>query len=358
MLTVALFRLTLSMSLTLRLASTAVAAPFSVKASVVPVVVTAGASLTAPTVMPTLSLSDSAPPLPVLPWSLLTRLSTAAPLKFAAGAKTRPFSAVLMALMVPVKVIAALPLAPPVKLRPAVPPRVSTPFVTVNVTCKALAPASTSLTLIALPLAALNTSVASSLTACAAGMVLTGASFTAVTVIALLNVALLNAVLPPLLLASAVPPAVPLLWSQARRLSPFVTLPFQFAFGTKRTQLLASVASRRAVVALGVPKAVQLAPASVEYCQAPLLLSTAVTATPRSAALSTSLTCPAISADTSVPALLAASSFIDVRLLAPASTGASLTALTLMLAVSVTALYAVLAPFAELSTLLPALPLV
>ena len=163
----------------------------------------------------------------------------------------------------------------------------------------------------------------------------TGASFTGLTVIELLNAAPLKAVLPPLLLVSAVPPAVPLVWSQARQIRPLVTLPFQLAFGTKRTQVLASDASKRAVLAPGVPKAVQLAPASVEYCQAPLLLSTAVTAMPLSAPLSTSLTCPAINADTSVPGLLAAPSLIGARLFAPFSTGASLTAATEMLRVPV-----------------------
>ena len=52
------------------------------------------------------------------------------------------------------------------------------------------------------------------------------------------------------------------------------------------------------------------------------MLATAVTAMPDSAPLSASVTLPAINADTSVPGLLAGSSLIVVRLLAPDSTGA------------------------------------
>jgi hypothetical protein len=63
----------------------------------------------------------------------------------------------------------------------------------------------------------------------------TGASFTAFTVMLLLTVALLNAVVPPFVVVSAVLPAVPLVWSHARNVIPFITVPFQFAFGTNRT---------------------------------------------------------------------------------------------------------------------------
>ena len=63
----------------------------------------------------------------------------------------------------------------------------------------------------------------------------TGASFTALTLIPALAVAALKALAPPLLLVSAVPPAVPLLRSQARKLIPPASVPFQLALGTKRT---------------------------------------------------------------------------------------------------------------------------
>ena len=90
----------------------------------------------------------------------------------------------LIALAVPVKVIVVSALPSPLeKLRPAVLANVSVPLVTDRVTRSGLAPASTSLTLRALPLALENTRVVSSLTDCAAGTVCTGASLTAVTVI-------------------------------------------------------------------------------------------------------------------------------------------------------------------------------
>jgi hypothetical protein len=43
------------------------------------------------TVMATLSVSLSAPPVPVLPWSFVTICRLAAPLKLAVGAKLSPF---------------------------------------------------------------------------------------------------------------------------------------------------------------------------------------------------------------------------------------------------------------------------
>jgi hypothetical protein len=84
--------------------------------------------------------------------------------------------AALMFAMVPVKVIVGL-LAPlPVtKVRPVVWARVNLPFVTLNVTCSALPPASTSLTKIGLPLVEENTNGESSLVLCATGTVFTGA---------------------------------------------------------------------------------------------------------------------------------------------------------------------------------------
>jgi uncharacterized metal-binding protein len=63
----------------------------------------------------------------------------------------------------------------------------------------------------------------------------TGASLTGLTVIDELAVALENAVVPPLTVVFAVAPAAPLLWSQARKVMPAATDPFQLALGTKRT---------------------------------------------------------------------------------------------------------------------------
>ena len=71
----------------------------------------------------------------------------------------------------------------------------------------------------------------------------TGASFTAVTVMLLLAVAALKAVEPPLVVVFAVRPAVPVVWSQARKVMPLLTVPLQFAFGTKRTKVWLSAIS-------------------------------------------------------------------------------------------------------------------
>ena len=174
----------------------------------------------------------------------------------------------------------------------------------------------------------------------------------------LLATAPLNAVFAPLLLVSAVAPVRPVLRSQARKVRPPATVPFQLALGTKRTEVLASAASRRAEPSLTAPNASQLLPPSRVYCQAPLRLSTAVTAMPVWGP-STSVTCtgPPISADTSVPGLPDASSRIVVRLLAPASTGASLTAATVMPLLALKLLKAVLPPCRLASALPPALPL-
>ena len=62
-----------------------------------------------------------------------------------------------------------------------------------------------------------------------------GASLTELTVIAALAVALEKALPPPLLEVSAVVPAEPVVWSQARKVIPLATVPFQLALGTKRT---------------------------------------------------------------------------------------------------------------------------
>ncbi len=65
------------------------------------------------------SVSLCAPPLPVLPWSLVVICKLAAPLKSAVGTKLNPSSAALRSASVPVKVITASATpSPAVKLRP------------------------------------------------------------------------------------------------------------------------------------------------------------------------------------------------------------------------------------------------
>src|SRR6185437_22440 len=114
----------------------------------------------------------------------------------------------------------------------------------------------------------------------------TGASLTAATLMVGEVVALLKAVVPPLVLVLAMLPGVPVLRSQARRV--MLLVPFQSALGVKRMTVVASAASSRADESVGEPKACQVVPSSV-YCQVPWLLSTAVTAMPVSAPLSTSV---------------------------------------------------------------------
>ena len=148
------------------------------------------------------------------------------------------------------------------------------------------------------------------------------------------SVAVLNAVVPPLVETStAVSPSLPEVWSQARTV--IVAPPLKSASGTKR--MSASGASNTAELSETAPKAVQLAPPLVEYCQVPLASSTPMTATPSSAPESASeIGSPpapvARIADTVSPAGATVSSSIAVRTGEPesSSTGASLTALTVM----------------------------
>src|SRR5206468_1037537 len=128
-----------------------------------------------------------------------------------------------------------------------------------------------------------------------------GTSFTATTVTALLALAVLKADVPPPVVASAMPPAVPVLRSQPLKVSALGTLPFQLAAGTKRTRVNGSVPSRRALLLLTAPSAFQLVPPSMLYCQLPLVVSAAVMAMPLEPPASLSL--PATRSATSVPAL-------------------------------------------------------
>ena len=155
-------------------------------------------------------------------------------------------------------------------------------------------------------------------------LVIIGASLTALTVMPALAVALLNAVLAPFALTFIVPEATPSVRSQARKVRPEATLPLQLALGTKRTSVPASLVRSRAVVEDGDPKLDQLLPPLMEYCQLPLVLTTATTAIPVWAPASASVIWPPISDDTNCPGLLAGSSLIAGRFADPESTGALL----------------------------------
>src|SRR5204863_276721 len=83
-----------------------------------------GASFTAVRWMVTVSVADLAPPVPVLPWSLVSRVKVSSPLWSAAGLYTTPFRAAFTADWVPVKVmVASLVPSPAVTLSPVVPDR-------------------------------------------------------------------------------------------------------------------------------------------------------------------------------------------------------------------------------------------
>ena len=113
---------------------------------------------------------------------------------------------------------------------------------------------------------------------------------------------------------------------------PLLTLPFQSASGEKRTSVSASSASSLAEAADTAPKGVQLLPPSIVNSQVPLVSSTAVTAIPPDAPASGSVMSPEISVETRVPVLLTISSSIVVSANVPllSSTGASLTAMTVI----------------------------
>jgi len=104
-------------------------------------------------------------------------LSVVAPFQSAVGANASPLSAAVIALALPVMVTVPVPF--PVTETPVMEPSVSEPFATVKVVVTVL---STSAMVIALPLAALNTRLASSFVDWSPGTVLTGASLTAATV--------------------------------------------------------------------------------------------------------------------------------------------------------------------------------
>ena len=137
--------------------------------------------------------------------------------------------------LVPSSVTLAVPLPVIVALPPLT---VSVPWAADSTTCMPLASSSTSAMLIVPP----SARPVSSLTLCPPGTALTGGSLTALTAIEAVSVAVLKAVEPPLVLVSAVPPLLPLVWSQARKVSPVETLPFQLLLGTNRTRVSALAA--------------------------------------------------------------------------------------------------------------------
>ena len=85
------------------------------------------------TVMAIDLVADLAPPRPVFPRSLTVREIDAAPLKFRFGWKLNPFSAVFKLAKVPRTVKLACPLAPVVKVSPAMLGKLIKPLAVVSV---------------------------------------------------------------------------------------------------------------------------------------------------------------------------------------------------------------------------------
>ncbi|MCY1280087.1 hypothetical protein D9M70_288610 [compost metagenome] len=138
------------------------------------------------------------------------------------------------------------------------------------------------------------------------GLARVGASLTLVTLRVASAVPLENAVLPPLLLVSAVlrvalVDAVPMFWSQARKVR--LAVPPLAPSGTKRNWVLAD--SSRALALATLPTALQARP-SVEYCQVPLPLL-AVRAMPLAGPSASAWVRPASRLDTLTAALVVSS---------------------------------------------------
>src|SRR5438445_427328 len=102
----------------------------------------------------------------------------------------------------------------------------------------------------------------------------TGASLTLVTVRFDVAVAVLKAVVPPLVVVSTLVPCEPEVWSQAQN----VTLAVVPLAPSETNRNLSLDRKSRAEDVLTEPTPVQVLPASVEYCQVPVLLTRPVTA--------------------------------------------------------------------------------
>ena len=149
------------------------------------------------------------PPLPLLPRSLEVMAIVVVPPNPAVGVNVRPSRAAFRLPSVPRNFIkASLVPSPLLKVRPPVPLNDSKPSAAVSVISNWLPPASTSLMLIRLPLAADSTSGVPGSVDWTPGIPFTGASFTGVTVIATLSE------------SDSGPPLPELPWSLTAMLSP------------------------------------------------------------------------------------------------------------------------------------------
>src|SRR5215204_4387251 len=125
--------------------------------------------------------------------------SEAAPVKLVVGLNDMPFSAILMAVSGPVKIIVASAVPSPLmNERPAVVLSVSVPFVAVNVILTWFEAASPSATETWLPLPLENTFAVFTTVVCGPGTVFTGPSFTSLTLIVIVFGVGSRSVPPPL----------------------------------------------------------------------------------------------------------------------------------------------------------------
>src|SRR5882724_6416745 len=305
---------TSAIEMALPLATEKVSAPSSFMAWAAGTVLT-GASLTALTVMATVSTSLSGPPEPVLPWSLVVTVRLAEPLKLPVGWNTRPLMAVLMLARLPVTVTVPVPL--PLTVRPVVPARVSTPLVTANVTWTLLAPASTSAIEMALPLAAEKVSEPSSFMAWAAGTVFTGASFTAFTVMATVSRSLWA------------PPEPVLPWSLVVTVRLAEPLKLPVGWNTRPLMSVLMLARLPVTVTVPVPLPLTVRPVVPARVSTPLVTASVTWTLPAPASTSAiEMALPLATEKVSAPSSFMAWAAGTVL------TGASLTALTVMATVS------------------------
>ena len=257
-----------------------------------------------------MSLSLWAPPLPVLPWSLVATVSVTAEVALAAVVKVT-FEAATKALrLVALPVRTRVPVPDPTTVTPPPAVAASAPLPTDRVTCRFAEPASTSAT--EMPVSAVATS---SVTAIEAGTVLTGASLIAVTLSVTLSVSV------------RVPPLPVLPWSLVLTVS--VTAPSALAAVVKLTPDAAMNALRFAALPVSVsvpdPEPPTVTPLPLVAASEPLPTDSVICR----------LAEPASTSATEMPVSAVATSSDTVIEAGTVCTGASLTGLTVIVTVAV-----------------------
>ena len=155
-------------------------------------------------------------------------------------------------------------LAPGWNVRPVPPPVITTVPLAGWVTAVMLRVSPESGAVLSLASTAMAVAAESSATVMPVSSVAVGASLTDDTAIEAVSVLIEKALAPPLGLVFTLLPALPLLWSQARKVMAPETVPLKLAAGWKYSRVFASAASSRAEASETAPTASQLAPLSVE----------------------------------------------------------------------------------------------